>query len=112
MKKLVFALAALFSISMFSCTGGQQENNPSDNDSIDTTVVVADTAIHEVTGVAVDGANNSISLLVGGDTVSFEYPDLDRDHRDSWYINDTVTVRYYVTHDGDSVTDVVNEVEA
>ena len=95
MKKLVFALAALFAISMFSCTGGQQENNPSDNDSIDT-----------------DGANNSISLLVGGDTVSFEYPDLDRDHRDSWYINDTVTVRYYVTHDGDSVTDVVNEVGA
>ena len=65
MKKLVFALAALFAISMFSCTGGQQENNPSDNDSIDTTVVIADTAIHEITGVAVDGANNSISLLVG-----------------------------------------------
>ena len=110
---MVFALAALFAISMFSCTGcSQQENNPSPNDTIDTTVVVADTAIHEITGVAIDGANNSISLLVGGDTVSFEYPDLDRDHRDSWYINDTVTVRYYVTHDGDSVTDVVNEVAA
>lgn len=108
---MVFALAALFAISMFSCTGGQQENNPSDNDTIDT-VVVADTAFHEVTGVAIDGATNSISLLVGEDTVSFEYPDLDGDHKDSWYINDTVTVRYYVTHDGDSVTDVVNEVDA
>lgn len=109
MRKLIFAFGALVAISMFSCTGG---NKPVDNkEDIDTTIVPVDTAI-VVTGVAIDGANNSISLLVGNDTLSFEYPDLDSDHRDSWYINDTVTVKYFVTQDGDSVTDVINEASA
>lgn len=109
MRKLIFAFGALVAISMFSCIDG---NKPAEKeDDKDTTIVAVDSAI-VVTGVAIDGANNSISLLVGEDTLSFEYPDLDSDHRDSWYINDTVTVRYYVTQDGDSVTDVINEVSA
>ena len=110
MKNLVFVLGALFAISLFSCTESKQpeENIPPEGDSI---VVDTDTA-RQVTGVAIDGATNSISLLVGKDTMSFEYPDLDSDHKDAWYINDTVTVRYYVTQDGDSVTDVINEADA
>lgn len=109
MKKLIFAFGALIAISMFSCTG---DNKPLNNeDGPDSIGPVLDSA-KVVTGVAIDGANNSISLLVGEDTVSFEYPDLDRDHKDSWYINDTVTVRYYVTQEGDSVTDVINETSA
>ena len=108
MRKLIFAFGAFVAISMFSCTDGSK---PVENKEDKDTIVPVDTAI-VVTGIAIDGANNSISLLVGNDTLSFEYPDLDSDHRDSWYINDTVTVKYYVTQDGDSVTDVINEASA
>ncbi|MBQ9555674.1 MAG: hypothetical protein IJV05_05560, partial [Muribaculaceae bacterium] len=63
-------------------------------------------------GVAIDGAMNSVYLKVGEDTIEFSYPDLESDHRSSWSINDTLTVRYYVTENGDSVTDVINDSEA
>ena len=109
MKKLIYAFAALVAVSMFSCTGDNKPINPKDGP--DTIGPVLDSA-KVVTGVAIDGATNSISLLVGEDTVIFEYTDLDTDHKDAWYINDTVTVRYYVTQEGDSVTDVINETNA
>ena len=110
MKKLVFLFCALSALTMFSCIKGQQsdENNEMQNDS--TTTAVDSTM--QVTGVAVDGAMNSISLVVDGDTVDFSYPDLDNDHRASWDIDDTVTVRYVVTQYGDSVTDVINNTDA
>ena len=109
MKKLVIAFGLLAAISMFSCTGSNnEEKQVSESDTIQ---VVQDT-IQQVSGVAVDGANNCITLLVGDDTIKFDYPDLDRDHKDAWYINDSVTVRYYVTQDGDSVIDVINETNA
>lgn len=109
MRNLVFVFGLLLSLSLFSCIdGGKQDNEqvPAED-----TIVNADTAI-EITGVAIDGAMNSISLLVGDDTVFFSYPDLDNDHRASWDINDSVTIRYYATENGDSVTDVINEVGA
>ena len=62
----------------------------------------------EITGVAIDGAMYSVYLKVGDDTIEFSYPDLDSEHRASWSINDTLTVRYYETEDGDSVTEVIN----
>ena len=65
-------------------------------------------SLQEVTGVAIDGAMNSVYLKVGEDTIEFSYPDLDSEHRASWSINDTLTVRYYETADGDSVTDVIH----
>ncbi len=109
MKKLVIAFGALFAISFFSCTGNvQQEGDDSmEKDSIEN----ADTALL-VSGIAVDGAMNSVYLLVGEDTIEFDYPDLDSDHRASWEMGDSVTIRYYVTQDGDSVTDVINETNA
>ena len=109
MKKLVIAFALLFAVSFFSCIGesSQQDNPETGND----TIQLVDTAV-EVTGVAIDGAMNSVYLKVGDDTVEFTYPDLDSDHRASWEIDDTLTVRYYVTHDGDSVTDVINNTDA
>jgi hypothetical protein len=110
MKKLVFVFGALFAISLFSCTQEAQKDKKQDNDPIQ--IEEQDTALKVVTGIAIDGANNSISLLVGNDTVSFEYVDLDEDHKDSWYINDSVTVKYYVIQDRDSVIDVINEAEA
>ena len=108
MKKLVIAFGALFAISFFSCTGEGGTQVTEDNDSIK---VVADTALL-VSGIAVDGAMNSVYLKVGDDTIEFDYPDLDSDHRASWSMGDSVTIRYYVTQDGDSVTDVINETDA
>lgn len=111
MKKLVLIFGVLFVMSLYSCVGenqqeGQEIGTP---DSIE--AVVQDTAI-QVTGVAVDGAMNSVYLKVGEDTIEFTYPDLDSEHRQSWEINDTLTVRYFETENGDSVVDVINETDA
>ena len=64
MKKLVFLFCALSALTMFSCIKGQQsdENNEMQNDS--TTTAVDSTM--QVTGVAVDGAMNSICSCVMG----------------------------------------------
>jgi hypothetical protein len=106
MKKLVLAFGALFAMSLLSCSHGNQEQG---NSLVDSTQVelATDSAGSEVTGIAVDGAMNSIYLKVGDDTVMFSYPDIDSEHRASWDVGDTVTVRYYVTENGDSVTDVI-----
>ena len=55
---------------------------------------------------------NSVYLKVGDDTVEFSYPDLDSEHRASWEINDTLTVHYFQTESGDSVTDIINHADA
>ena len=104
MKKLVLAFGAMLAIAMFSCIGGN-ENNAKD----DTPEESAEQVSVQVTGVAIDGAMNSVYLKVGDDTIEFTYPDLDSEFRDSWDINDTLTVQYYETANGDSVTSVINE---
>ena len=104
MKKLLIALALLATLATVSCTGESKSNQP--DKVLGDSTVVADSAL-VVTGVAIDGAMNSVFLKVGDDTLQFSYPDLDSEHRASWAINDTVTVRYCVTEDGDSVTDVI-----
>ena len=107
-KLLLIAFVTFVSISTISCTGeaNQEEKQEVQPDTIEQPV------IQEVSGVAVDGAMNSVYLKVGDDTVEFSYPDLDGDHRDSWAINDSLTVRYYETADGDSVVDVINNTNA
>ena len=106
MKKLLIAFGVLAAISMMSCTGEvKQDVQPAEEQ----TDSIEQPEVQEVTGVAVDGAMNSVYLKIGEDTVEFSYPDLDGDHRDSWSINDTLTVRYYETTDGDSVTEVINQ---
>ena len=98
----------LAAISMMSCTGEvKQDVQPEEQ-----TDSIEQPEVQEVTGVAVDGAMNSVYLKIGEDTVEFSYPDLEGDHRDSWSINDTLTVRYYETADGDSVTEVINQTNA
>ena len=111
MKKLVLVFGAMFALSLFSCVegNGTADEQTTFADTIDTVDVDGQMAM---TGVAIDGAMNSVYLKVGDDTIEFSYPDLDSDHRASWEINDTLTVRYYVTENGDSVTEVVNESEA
>ena len=107
-KLLLIAFVTIVAISTISCTGeaNQEEKQEVQPDTIEQPV------IQEVSGVAVDGAMNSVYLKVGDDTVEFSYPDLDGDHRDSWAINDSLTVRYYETADGDSVVDVINNTNA
>ena len=106
MRYLVLIFGALLFVSLFSCVRESENVNPDDNtDSIETEV---DTAL-QVTGVAIDGAMNSVYLKVGDDTIEFNYPDLDSEFRASWEIDDTLTIRYFVTEDGDSVTEVINE---
>jgi hypothetical protein len=107
-KLLLIAFATIVALSTISCTGesNQEEQQDVQTDTIEQPV------IQEVTGLAVDGAMNSVYLKIGDDTVEFSYPDLDGDHRDSWVINDTLTVRYYETADGDSVIDVINNANA
>ena len=108
MKKLLIAFGMLAAISMMCCTGEvKQDVQPEEK-----TDSIEQPEVQEVTGVAVDGAMNSVYLKIGEDTVEFSYPDLDGDHRDSWSINDTLTVRYYETTDGDSVTEVINQTNA
>ena len=103
MKKLLFAVA-LLALSMTSCV---KDNNQSQEEQMEPADIEQLTE-QEITGVAIDGAMNSVYLKVGDDTIEFSYPDLDSEHRASWSINDTLTVRYYETEDGDSVTEVIN----
>ena len=103
MKNLLFA-AALLALSMTSCV---KDNNQSKEEQMEPADIEQLTE-QEITGVAIDGAMNSVYLKVGDDTIEFSYPDLDSEHRASWSINDTLTVRYYETEDGDSVTEVIN----
>lgn len=106
MKKLIFAFAVLCALPMItSCirdngTASDEEEQPVDTLVVDST--------QQVTGVAVDGAMNSVFLKVGEDTLEFSYPDLDSDDRDAWDINDTLTIKYVETESGDSVIKVIN----
>lgn len=105
---MVLAMSALLAVSMMSCVSESQSEKETTEQPSELLEQEQD-SIKEVTGVAVDGAKNSVALLVGEDTVTFDYPDLDVDHRQIWVIGDSVTVRYYVTESGDSITDVINE---
>lgn len=112
MKKLVLALGLMAAMFMFSCTSEANHNDDgtAPTDTVETTD--SSTIVREVTGVAIDGAMNSVYLKVGDDTIEFSYPDLESEHRASWEINDTLTVRYYATEAGDSVTEVINHADA
>jgi hypothetical protein len=108
MKKSILALSAFAAILTMSCTGqADKETQP-----VQLTDTVEQVEVQEITGVAVDGAMNSVYLKVGDDTIEFSYPDLEGENRASWAINDTLTVRYITTADGDSVTAVINDTDA
>jgi len=109
MKKTFVALCAVMSIAFVACKGDQQQADNNDANLEPAPIEeVADTALQEVTGIAIDGAMNSVYLKVGEDTVAFSYPELDMEHRGAWEIDDTVTVRYYKGANGeDSVMQVI-----
>ena len=103
MKKLILS-AALLALLTTSCVNDNKQSQEEQMEPAD----IEQLTEQEITGVAIDGAMNSVYLKVGDDTIEFSYPDLDSEHRASWSINDTLTVRYYETEDGDSVTEVIN----
>ena len=58
------------------------------------------------TGVVIDGAMNSIFIkMPAGDTLSFGYPNLNRDKIQNYIINDTVTVNTQA----DTVISIMND---
>jgi len=110
MKKTFVALCAVMSIAFVACKGDKQQADNNDANLEPAPIEeVADTAQQEVTGIAIDGAMNSVYLRTAdGDTVAFSYPELDMEHRGGWEIGDTVTVRYYKGANGeDSVMQVI-----
>ncbi len=72
---------------------------------VDTVFVIKqDLGVRTVTGVAIDGGMNSIDLLVGNDTLSFEYPELATPVK--WIDGDTMTV--VLSLKSDSVLNVIH----
>ena len=106
MKKLIFVFAVLCALPVItSCI----KDKPVDEAKTDQLLPETDTIVtQEVTGVAVDGAMNSVYLKVGDDTLEFSYPDLMGENRDAWDINDSLTIKYVETQTGDSVVQVIN----
>lgn len=104
-------MALLTAIS--SCNGNSDKNTEY-TDTIDSAAIAVNDSdsVLSLTGVAIDGAMNSIFIKsANGDTVDFEYPDLDPKMTDSWDEGDTVTVRYIkakVTDAPDSVLQLIN----
>lgn len=106
---MILALGFLCAFTMTSCAGHdeQQETKPDQIGTVDVQETAPD--VKTVTGVAVDGAMNSVYLKVGDDTLDYSFPDLESENRASWDINDTLTIKYVVTEYGDSVIEVINE---
>jgi len=110
MNKILLSLCATAALLTACNTGNTESQDATDaRDSIAATVdemVIDSTAQQQLRGKVIDGAMNSIYVLVQDDTLSFSYPDLARDSIDGWAIDDSVTVNYYMTAQGDSVTAV------
>ena len=107
---MILALGIILcAFTMASCAGNdeQQETKPDQIGEVDVQEPGAE--VKAVTGVAVDGAMNSVYLKVGDDTVDYSFPDLESENRASWDINDTLTIKYVETEYGDSVIEVINE---
>lgn len=107
MKHLIYIALTLFTVAFFSCTDSANGTGD-DNDStlVDSLEQLVDSsALQEVRGVIVDGARRSIDLKVGEDTMNFE---LESSSDVEWEIGDSLTVRYYMTQQGDSVVEIAH----
>lgn len=105
MKRIVYISIAALALSIASCANDNADNAETQNDSIiDSLMTEGDSdALHEVTGVVIDGARRNIDLQVGDDTLNFE---LESSEDVSWEIGDTLTIRYYKRETGDSVVGI------
>ena len=98
------AATAVIAIIAQACTDGcscsRQEVTPADSiaaDSVPADSIVRHDSVAQpqeptrtITGVAVDGGMNSIDLVVGKDTLSFDFPDLP--YHVTWTTGDTMTI--------------------
>lgn len=116
MKKLLrLVLIVALPAVAFSCGGGKADKGEQTTDSVTAVVTPYDfkqAGVGEeqsVYGVAIDRAMNSIMLLtIEGDTMSFEYPDVEENFKFvRCNIGDSVTVKYVRTEYQDSVTAVL-----
>ncbi len=103
-------MAMLTAVS--SCNGNSDKQTAT-TDTIDSTAITPNDSdsVISVTGIAIDGAMNSIFIKVAsGDTLNFAYPDLDESKQATWVEGDTMTVRYLkVTNGPDSVIQLIND---
>lgn len=98
MKKLTFIMLAMMMVSFWSCGNSDTATDSATTDSLD-----ADTL--EVSGIAIDGAMNSVIIVAStGDTLSFSYPDLAPEMRYSWTEGDSITIRFTLIDDEPVVT--------
>lgn len=89
-------MLAMMSVSFWSC--GNSDTNAEQSDTI-----VTDTL--EISGIAIDGAMNSVTIAAStGDTLSFSYPDLEPEKRYTWTAGDSITVKFVITDDEPTVT--------
>ena len=113
MDVLRIVLITVMSISIVACGGTKSGSDKNTADSV--RVVESRNDIksageeHSVYGVAIDRAMNSIVLLtIEGDTMSFEYPDVEENYNlVRCNIGDSVTVKFIRTDYQDSVTAVL-----
>lgn len=100
--KLLLAIPLL--ALMMSC-GGTAKSSVATQDSVKVDSNAVAPKMCNVSGVAIDGAMNSILLKTSeGDTLSFGYPELPPSQRIGWMIGDTVTISYVHVGGMDSVT--------
>ena len=117
MKKIIkYVVSAMLGVAVLSCGGTHSGNGVSVlEDSTSVTVSPYDLKSsgrgeeQSVYGVAVDRAMNSLVVMTAeGDTMSFEYPDVEENFKFARpNIGDSVTVKYIRTDYQDSVTAVL-----
>ena len=96
MKKLTFIMLAMMTVSFWSCGNCDTTDTVTDSLACDTL---------EVSGIAIDGAMNSVIIVAStGDTLSFSYPDLAPEMRYSWTEGDSITIRFTLIDDEPVVT--------
>ncbi len=111
MKNLLIFAATLFAFTFMGSCAHSDNDSSSGSDTIDTIALEPSVEISPeitVVGEAYDGADRSIIIVThDGDTLSFDLPELESGHKQSWRIGDTVTIRYVEVRVGNSKQDSV-----
>ena len=103
-------MMAVMALLTSSCGGSGTKTSETDSLTVSVSPLELQKAGEEQTmiGVAVDGAMNSVEILApNGERHSFSYPDLEAPKRVDWNIGDTLTVKYLVIGENDSVLAVM-----
>lgn len=115
MKKMNFFAVAALALVAVACGNNNQKAEAADDCENCADCKTANEK--SVSGVVLDAAMNSVFIITpAGDTLSFGYPELNREKIASFELNDTITVNLAVVEiDGvqkDTVTSIVKGVSA